>query len=393
MIALVWVVAETFSLLPPHVKTDPNQKPNFEHKTGIIHVHSIFSHDGGGSIQKIAEAASEAGADFVVVTDHDSSRARREGYEKRFGNVDVFVEMEASVQAGHLLVFYSHTAARELEDEAVVQLAWKHYLGQDTKDGFFVAVAHPSNIKNPWTSLDRYPDGIEVVNFDSQWQRQLSESFPDFALTFLLSSFNPYLTALRLFRIYPKDFVVWDNMNALSRGHFAILSQDSHEKLKINSRHSLAWPSYAETFKLASNVVFFSQPLPEDFEGRKKMIYQSLRQGRNALVFHAIAPFQGNDWRLVCGEKIYRAGEEVPYSASCEFQIDTPSQLPYPKVIRLWKDGNPIDESKTPDSSVHFALKGPGIYRLQVSVTPHTATSIFLSGETPYVFYNPIYLR
>jgi len=395
MVALVWLVAETFSVLPPKrapKSADKSSEP-FEYRTGIIHVHSLFSHDGGGSIQRIAEAASNAGVDFVIVTDHDNSRARREGYEKRYGDVDVFVEMEASVQSGHLLVFYSHTSAREMADDAVVQLAWQHYLGAESRDGLFVAVAHPSNIKNPWTRLDRYPEGIEVANFDSHWQRQLSDSAPDFVLTLLLSPFNPYLTALRLFRVYPKDFVVWDNMNALSKGHFAILAQDTHEKLRINPQWSLPWPTYQDTFKLASNVIFPSAPLPEDFEERKKVLYSALREGRNALLFHAIHPFEGNDWRLVCGDKVLRAGDEISSASGCEFQVDTPKDLAYQKVIRLWKDGEAIEESKSSDPTVKLAVKGPGIYRLQVTVTPHTATGVFLSGETPYLFYNPIYVR
>jgi len=392
MVALVWLVTETFSVLPPRRREPSTEKPAFDYATGIIHVHSLFSHDGGGSIQKIAEAGQEAGVDFVIVTDHDNSRARREGYEKRYGNVDVFVEMEASVQAGHLLVFYSHTPAREFADEAVVQMAWQHFLGQDSTEGVFVALAHPSNIKNPWTRLDRYPEGIEVVNFDSQWQRQFSESTLDFALTLLISPFNPYLTALRLFRPYPKDFVVWDNMNALSRDHFAIVSQDSHEKLRVNPQWSLPWPSYRDTFKLASNVIFPSVPLPEDFEARKKVLYHALKEGRNALLFHAIAPFPGNDWRLVCGEKTYRSGDEVS-GDGCEFQIETPATLPYPRIVRLWKDGEPLQEDKGVGTVVKMPVKGPGIYRVQVSVTPHTATGVFLSEETPYLYYNPIFVR
>lgn len=395
MVGLVWLVTEVFSVLPPRPAPSPATSPTtpaFEYRTGIIHVHSLFSHDGGGSIQRIAEAAAEAGADFVVVTDHDNSRARREGYEKRFGNVDVFVEMEASVQAGHLLVFYSHTSARDLADDAVGQMAWQHFLGQDNTDGVFVAIAHPSNIKNPWTRLDRYPEGIEVMNFDSQWQRQFSESALDFALTLTISPFNPYLTALRLFRPYPKDFVVWDNMNALSRGHFAIVAQDAHEKLKVNPQWSLPWPSYRDTFKLASNVIFPTAPLPEDFEARKKALYQAMREGRNAILFHAIAPFPGNDWRLVCDGKTYRSGDEVAGNG-CEFEVETPRSLPYPRIIRLWKDGEPLQENKSADAVVKLPVKGPGIYRLQVSVTPHTATGVFLSDETPYLYYNPIYIH
>lgn len=390
----IFLTIEIYSILPPRADTTPTPVASLPPaRRGVIHVHSVFSHDGGGSIQKIAEAAKLAGHDFVIVTDHDNARARREGLEGQIDGVDIFVEMEASLPAGHALFFFSHTEARDLTDEAVHDLAWSHFLGQGNVPGVFLATAHPSNVKNPWNRLDRSPDGLEAINFDSVWQRQASESIPDFALTVLLSPFNPYLAALRFFQVYPKDFVAWDNMNAMATGHFAFLAHDTHEKLKLNQHWSLPWPSYQQTFRLASNVILLPEAVPEDFEARKKLMYQSLKKGRAVIVFQSIHPFTGNDWRLECGDAVYRSGDDLTFREGCTFVAQTPTTLPYPPTVRLVKDGEPIENLVNAPHETRWPLKVPGNYRLEVGVNPHTLARLFLNREVPYLFYNPIYVR
>jgi hypothetical protein len=83
----------------------------------VVHVHSTFS-DGTASVPEIAGAAGDAGADVVLLTDHDTLAARRAGHEGRHGDVLVLVGLEISPRAGHLLAFgvgaeISHAGASE----------------------------------------------------------------------------------------------------------------------------------------------------------------------------------------------------------------------------------------------------------------------------------------
>jgi len=389
------LVAEIYSLLPPRIPPHQDRPsgngPYYE--TGIIHVHSKYS-DGSGTVAEIATDAADAGMDFLILTDHNNSLARKQGHEHAYGKLDVFVEMEASTPAGHCLTFYSHTPAKQLSDQKINSLSWEHFLGKENSPGVFIAIAHPSNIKNPWNRLDRFPEGMELINFDSVWQRELSDSLLGFAATALLYPFNNYLSALRFFQIYRKDFTAWDAMNVVSRGHFGILAQDAHAKLKLDKNRFLRWPGYSQTFRLGSNVVFYDPPLASDFEARKKQIYHSIEQGRIALTFQAIHPFQGNDWRMQCGDKAFRSGEETPSTKqNCQFIVDTPPDLGFPVTLQLWKDGALYRTINHAPSNLRIPLGGSGLYRVEIWVHAHTLFHLLLDSDIPYIFYNPIYVR
>ena len=386
----VW---DIYSVLPKRAPfPDPGTPPGLHYKQGIIHVHSFYS-DGSGTVPEIAEAAEMAGMDFVVLTDHNTSRARKEGFEKTYGGVDMFVEMEASTPAGHCLTFFSQTSARNLSDEEVVQLSYQHFLGKDTRPGLFIVTAHPSNLKIPWTALDRSPDGTEIVNFDSTW-RQLAETATlDITGTLLLYPFNNYLAAVRFLEVNPKDFLTWDTMNSVSRGHFGTLGQDTHAKLKLTNGWSIPWPGYLQTFKLGSNVIFYKEPLSPDFEERKKQLYRSLREGRAATTFQVVYPFKGNDWRVQCGDAIYRSGDDVQVAKTgCEFITELPRGFPYKATVRLIRNGDVMKEVPTSSGSVRIPVESEGVYRLEVWAHMHSILHLALERDVPYVFYNPIYV-
>lgn len=392
-IAILLLLVETYWLLPPKAPS-PTIIP-YSFLKGAIHVHSTYS-DGGGTVTEIMKDASLAGLDFVILTDHNSSQARREGWEKRFDKADLFVETEASTPAGHCLIFFSHTEARNISDAEVTKLGFNHFLGQDSPEGFFIAIAHPSNIKNPWNRLDYAPDGMEIVNFDSIWQRDIYEGVFDFVGTALIYPWNNFLSALRFFEIYRKDFKVWDALNlGVSDhfgGHFGILAHDTHSLVKINPNLVFRWPSYRKTFRLAMNVVFLEGEPEPDFEARKRQVYQSIRGGKLAIVFQALYPFEGNEWVLKCADKSFRSGSHVPLAPGCEFVIHTPELFPYRKSIQLWKNGELEKQISTFEKSIHIPVSSPGVYRVEIWAEARTPFHLFLRRDVPYVLYNPIYV-
>jgi PHP domain len=397
-VIVIGLVLECYSVLPQKREsnfTSGNTPKTLSYVQGIIHVHSSFS-DGGGTPEQIAQAAEQAGMDFVVLTDHNNYEARKKGFEKKWGNTDLFVEMEASTLVGHAVSFFSQNEAlKNADSETIVQATYKQFLKKEQFPGLFLAVAHPSNIKNPWSRLDEFAEGLEVVNFDSSWQRQLADNPLDFFLTVSLYPFNNYLSALRFFEIYPKDFAAWDAMSALGPGHFAYLAHDAHSKVKLNRDRYLNWPGYLQTFKLASNVLFLKEPKAADFESRKKQIYQSLREGRLAIVYQSVAPFEGNHWNIQCGQESFVSGDVVKNGTQCRARVATP-ETSFPKIIRLIKNGEMISETEVEGNSTAvqvLPLKGAGAYRVEVFAKRHTLMRVALNRLVPYVFYSPIFVQ
>jgi hypothetical protein len=70
----------------------------------VVHVHSTYS-DGTATVPELLAAAQEAGADALLLTDHDTLAARRDGWAGRHGGVLLVVGTEVSPKQGHYLAF------------------------------------------------------------------------------------------------------------------------------------------------------------------------------------------------------------------------------------------------------------------------------------------------
>ena len=73
---------------------------------GVIHVHSTYS-DGSRPIPEIATIAEEVDLDFVLMTDHNTLQAKRDGLEGWHGDVLVGVGYEINDEndLNHYLAF------------------------------------------------------------------------------------------------------------------------------------------------------------------------------------------------------------------------------------------------------------------------------------------------
>ena len=70
----------------------------------VVHVHSTYP-DGAATVPELLAAAREAGADALLLTDHDSLGARRDGWEGSHDGVFLLVGTEVSPREGHHLAF------------------------------------------------------------------------------------------------------------------------------------------------------------------------------------------------------------------------------------------------------------------------------------------------
>lgn len=381
---------EIFSILPARVKPgSTGEGPLFV--TGAIHV-PVSGSQSSAKLDRLAKAAKRSDLDFVVAANLD--RAFAPGTAGHHNGVDIFTEFEASTPAGHALLFYSHTDAAKLSDKQLKDLAWRHFLGSESHRGVFVVVAHPSSYFTPWERLDRFPDGIELINLRSLVEFQATESPLSFALTALTAPLNPYLAALRLFEPNARDFRGWDAVNAVSPGHFGVVATDDLSDWPLVDRLGVPLPPWERTLKVASNVVFPESTLSEDFAVRRSQIYRALREGRSALLFQAIHPFDGNDWTLTCGAKQYRSGDKFALrEKGCEFVVRTPSTLGMQKRLVLWRDGAVVSEVASAKDEERIAVDHDGAYRLEVWVKAASLLRVLLNREIPYLFYNPMYVR
>ena len=70
----------------------------------VIHLHSTYS-DGTATVPELLEEARKADVDALLLTDHDTLAARRDGWEGNHEGVFLFVGIEVSPKQGHYLAF------------------------------------------------------------------------------------------------------------------------------------------------------------------------------------------------------------------------------------------------------------------------------------------------
>lgn len=374
---------ETYSVLPLRVRAEKSDLPFL---VGALHV--PLRGDPSAATKTLAETALKNGIDFIVLANLDKKLP--DSVAGEYQGVDVFTEMEASTPAGHAVYFFSHTADSNLSERELKAQAWRHYNGLNATPGAFLVVAHPSSPTVPWGRLDRSAEGIELFNLRALIEHSAFEDPVGLLTTLSLAPFNAYLSSLRLSAPNSRDLKGWDAVNTLSPGHFATVATDDLFDWPMVRRAS-ADPTLP--LSIATNVLFPSEPLSLDFSTRRKQIYSTLKQGKSALLFQAIHPFQGNSWELACGSTRARSGATVPFAPSCEFLIHTPGTLSLPRTIKLIRDGETVQTIHSSQTQERLSLDKPGTYRVEVWVKHTTLLGFFQSAEVPYVFYNPLYVR
>ncbi|WP_373049465.1 PHP domain-containing protein [Vulgatibacter sp.] len=128
---------------------------------GLFHVHAEASHDGHGTLEEAAAAAREAGARFLVLTEHNVLRPDR---PLVIDGVLVVPAVEISAKAGHVIAIGpTEVPPKPERGEGILEAI--------AARGGEAVLAHPVNLRRPWS--DPSPDGFtgfEGLTLDSAFR-------------------------------------------------------------------------------------------------------------------------------------------------------------------------------------------------------------------------------
>src|SRR5680860_1385498 len=354
----------------------------------VVHLHSTHS-DGTGTVPEIARAAEQAGADVVLLTDHDTLAARRAGEEGWHGGALVLAGHEVSPpERNHYLAFgldeeVDHRGLSPAEIVAAVR-----------ERGGFGFAAHPFaagsgrfrrvSADMRWEDLGCL-DGLELWSFladNGQALRSIREAVrfitrPERAVT------HPPAHNLR----------EWDRLGA-ARRVVGIGGLDAHQfGLRVAGR-TVRLMGYRRSFdQLRTHVLVAGEPRGE-LDHDRALVYSALRAGRCYIAFNAAAPATG--FRFFAersreaagsagcarspsrGERLEMGGE----AGAAGWTLHT--RLPRVADVRLLRDGEVVAQADT-QALLHEA-EGPGVYRVEARLRSHGA-------ERTWILSNPIYLR
>ena len=330
----------------------------------VVHVHTTYS-DGTATVAEIAAAAEAAGADAVLVTDHDSLGARRDGWEGRHGTVVMLVGTEVSPRGGHYLAFgvdreIGHAGRSASEVAAAVrQAGGVGFAAHPFSDGgrmLVPAVARRVVRPHGWPELDDPEgcDGIELWSLTTDaaegWRT------PGEAVRWLRNpeaaiAGGPPAHHLRR----------WDALSALRRLP-AIGGLDGHQP-GLRVRGGVYSPlSHRRTFGLLRTHLLCERRLTGDPAVDWSTVRRALAAGAAWLSCPCVAAADGARlWAEGLDGRIVPMGAEAPAGRSV-LRV----RLPRAADVRVVRDGAPWRHAR--GSAVDVDIAARGVYRVEARI-------------------------
>jgi PHP domain len=344
----------------------------------VVHVHTTYS-DGTATVPELMAAARDAGVDAVILTDHDTLGARRDGWEGVHDGVLLLVGVEVSPKGGHYLALgvdreIPHEGRSALQIAAAVRAAggWGFAAHPFSHGGHMLVPSLARRIVPPhgWPALDDEEgcDGIELWSL----------------LTDAAEAWRTPAEALRWLRD-PESAIAsgpprhhlarWDRLGARRRVP-AIGGLDGHQPgIRVRGRVRSPLP-HRRTFDLLRTHLLCDRALSGDVESDRQTVIAALRAGAAWLACPCVAPAGGaRMWAERPEGKTVSMGGELAAGPSV-LRV----RLPEAADVRLLRDGARIREGRTAALDVDIAA--PGVYRVEARI----------SGRL-WLLSNPIHLR
>jgi hypothetical protein len=331
----------------------------------VVHLHSTHS-DGTGTVPEIAAAAKDAEADVVLLTDHDTLAAKKQGEEGWYGPVLLLVGEEISPRGGN------HYLAFDLDEHVRWGRKEPGELCEEVrKRGGFGFAAHPwsqgsARLKSrakgmPFGDLTSPAlHGVELWSFATDTGESL-RTIPE--MIRFLARPNTVLKD-------PPERNVrgWDEL-CRTRRTVAIGGLDAHQFGKrIGPFVPIKLMSYRRSFRQIRTHVLTDEALTGDLDHDREQVYAALRAGRCYIAVDALAPAKGFRFWAESGDQRVEMGDEAP-AGDWRLRVEMPARA----TVRLLRDGVEIADDQASE---------PGVYRAEAHL-----------GDKTWVISNPVYLR
>jgi hypothetical protein len=384
--ALVAVVAIAMIVLLPRaaIKTDrlTPTSPSGATVRGAVHIHSVRS-DGSGTVDEIAAAASRAGLQFIIVTDHGDGTREPDPPSYRSGVLTIDA-VELTTTGGHYAALglpatpYPFAGAPEDVIEDV------HRLG-----GFGIA-AHPGSPRPSlsWQSWDAGFDGLEWINADSEWR---DESWWPIARTLFTFPLRAPESVTALLDRPEAVLAKWDEASR-KRRVIAVAGADAHARLGLRARTDpdfssihVPLPGYETSFRVFSNHVVLDGPLTGNPLVDAPHVLDAIRQGSGFTVIDGLATpgdlqFSGFD-----GTRAVLMGEDLVINGPATLRARM--SAPPDSTLILLRDGRPVRQTGVGVDLNAYVHERPGVYRVEVHLPAAPG-----NPPVPWIVSNPIYV-
>ncbi len=327
--------------------------------TGVIHIHTTYSHDAQGRFEDVVRVANAQGLDYCIVTDHNTLQALRDGKQGWHGAVLALIGEEISTQSGHYLALNVH------EEIDRTSKTTQQIIDEVNRQGGLGFIAHPYYKHSRWRDWTVHGfTGIEGYNVAHD---TLDENKLRLALWTLTVPAEPFYFSI-LDRPYD-PLSAWDHLIAQHGRVVGIGSSDAHEFHVLG----IKFAPYEDMFQLARTNLL----VPTSSTLTDALVYDALRQGHAYFSIDLVASARGFRFDAHKGQRILGVmGDEVRFTEGLELI----AVLPAAAQLALYKDGAQI--ATAIGQSWNIPITEPGVYRLEAA-----------RNNKPWLFSNPIYVR
>ena len=358
----------------------PTAGPPASTVRGAYHLHSDRS-DGSGTVDAIAAAASRAGLQFIILTDHGDGTRALDAPAYRHGVLTIDA-VELSTTGGHYVVLNLPAAPYPIAGtpESVIE--------DVRRFGGFGIAAHPGSARESlrWMAWEEPFDGLEWLNADSEWR---DEPRLPIMRTLLTYAVRPPESMARL--LDRPDLVMrrWDGATATRRVS-AIAAADAHARLGYDETADpdrswlhLPLPGYESSFRTFSNHVVLEAPLSGDAAPDADRVLRAIRDGRLYSVIDALATPGSLSFAATSGGRSAVMGDELPITG--DVLLHASAAAPPGTTLVLLKNGQRI-HAVTDGVLEANGGQDTAAYRIEAY------TEAAPGGPTvPWIVSNPIY--
>ena len=344
---------------------------------GVIHFHSVYSFDGRTPVAEIIRAANKSGVDFLLLTDHSTLQARKDGFEGWHDGTLLIVGEEIAPRFNHYLAFQLEESVANAGD--LPNMAPQSYIDRVRNQGGMGFIAHPDHegtslfhVKHyPWTdwSVNGYT-GFGIWDFMTDWQNSLS----GYVRAILSYAFPAFF----LRGPSPNTLARWDVLTQ-DRRLVGIGELDNHDTLKRILGFNLSMFPYTRVFRLIRTHILTDGPLSGNSRADIATLFDTLRNGRVYVALDYYRSSAGFSVFLTEEGRCATMGDEFVLNNFAELKIS----VPYRARIRIIRNGNLYHQATGKEFSVK--ISEPGVYRIEAYL------KVF-SVVHPWIFSNPLYV-
>lgn len=340
---------------------------------GNLHIHTLYS-DGEAYHADVAQAAANAGLDFIVVTDHNLWVKGPEGYHD---GVLALVGEEVHntrrwPQANHLLVYGAEAEMSQCAPDP------QRLIDAVRERGGLAFIAHPYDYALklrrepgvPWVdwAVDGF-HGLEIWNYMSEFKARVPNK-----LLGLWYAYKPHLAIRGPFKA---TLNVWDQLLASGRHITGLGNADAHATpMSAGPLRRVVFP-YTYLFRCVNTHLLLDDGLTGQVEHDRHSIYAALAKGRAWVGYDLIGATRGFRFVARSASESADIGQEIRRVGAVNFEVD----VPLPATIQVIKAGRgPIVRVKN-KRGLRFTSVEAGAYRVEA----------YRHGRG-WIFSNPIYV-